>query len=687
MVRPNKPEHRLSIKSPDMEELLLDILAAIRRGQESEGVGGGLQAQPEAPHAEAPAQTQAPQAGPRALDDRELEAIIRRHNEGRGRDGASGPSQKPFAKKQLLPYYQRVKREEPERWRSWGIDETEEQALVQTLRMKPGRTASGVATITVLTKPWPCSGDCLYCPNDVRMPKSYLHKEPACQRAERSFFDPYLQVATRLDTLIDMGHVTDKVELIVLGGTWDDYPGDYQTWFVCGLFAALNDDAATRRRTVEERQGFYRRLGIASEPNEAEAFAAQFQQAVDAGELSYNQAVRKLYGEDEAWRAAAAAQHADDEKLARLQRKNETARHRCVGLVVETRPDAVTPATLRRLRQLGCTKVQMGIQSLDPDILALNSRTATRGDIERAFELLRLFGFKTHVHAMLNLRGSTPDQDIRDYQELVGDPAFKPDEVKLYPCVLVGGTKLERLTTKEGDARTGCGSEAGEGLQWRPYSEKELVEVLSADMAATPPYTRISRMIRDISSDDILAGNKKTNLRETVDARLDAEGVRVEEMRHREVRAQELDPESLALSVVPYQTSVSQEFFLQWTTPENKLAGFLRLSLPKPECVQERAEGLPIGPGEAMIREVHVYGRVAALREGGQNAQHLGLGRSLVRKACAIAAEHGYGAINVISAVGTREYYRRLGFADHGLYLQKTLWQKGEEGGEENSGS
>ena len=646
-----------------MEELLLDILAAIRRGQGS-GNFEDEEARPAAP--------QAPQAGPRPLDEKELEAIIRRHNEGRGKEDASGQSRKPFAKKQLLPYCLRVKQEEPERWRSWGIDEAEEQALVQTLRMKPGRTASGVATITVLTKPWPCSGECLYCPNDVRMPKSYLHKEPACQRAERSFFDPYLQVATRLETLIEMGHVTDKVELIVLGGTWDDYPRDYQTWFVCGLFAALDDDAVTRRRTVEERRGFYRRLGIADAPDAAEAFAAQAQRAVDAGETSYNQAVRKLYGEDEAWRAAAAAQRADDEELARLQRKNETARHRCVGLVVETRPDAVTPASLKRLRQLGCTKVQMGIQSLDPDILALNSRTAARDDIERAFELLRLFGFKTHVHAMVNLLGSSPNQDKRDYRELVENPAFKPDEVKLYPCVLVGGTKLERLAMAAGDT-AGRGNEPEDEASWRPYSEEELIDVLSADVAATPPYTRISRMIRDISSGDILAGNKKTNLRETVDARLDAEGAHVEEMRHREVRAQELDPEKLALSAVPYETSVSQELFLQWTTPENKLAGFLRLSLPKPKCVQARAEELPVGAGEAMIREVHVYGRVAALQEGGQNAQHLGLGRSLVQKACEIAYERGYGAINVISAVGTREYYRRLGFADHGLYLQKTL--------------
>ena len=612
-----------------MEELLLDILEALR--------------------ARGPA--------PQPLETKELAGIIRRHNEGRG---GAGSGLEPFSKKQLLPYYRRVKAEDPARWRSWGIDDDLERALVATLRMKPGRTASGVATITVLTKPWPCSGDCLYCPNDLRMPKSYLHREPACQRAERSCFDPYLQVASRLGTLEGMGHVTDKVELIVLGGTWDDYPRDYQRWFVAELFAALNDGEEERRRRSEERRAFYRSIGVADSPEEAQAFVEKEQRAVDAGVGSYNEAVRRLYGGDAGWSAAAAEQHIDESELARRQRANEGAAHRCVGLVVETRPDAVTPDSLRRARRLGCTKIQMGIQSLDDGVLAQNSRSTGRADVERAFELLRLFGFKTHVHAMLNLRGSSPVRDEADYRELVEDPAFRPDEVKLYPCALVGGTGLSRLVESDAEA-------------WRPYAEEELLDLLAADEAATPAWTRISRMIRDISAEDILAGNKKTNLRERVEARLDAQGAPVEEMRHREVRGREVDPAALQLSDVPYGTTVSREHFLQWTTPDDELAGFLRLSLPKPECVAARADELPVAPGEAMIREVHVYGRVAALDSAGQNAQHLGLGRRLVQEACDIARAEGYAALNVISAVGTREYYRHLGFSDHGLYLQKEL--------------
>ena len=193
--------------------------------------------------------TTAPDPLPDApLDPNRLAQIIRRRNEGRT------ASEQPFAKKRLLPYYLHVKEADPARWGSWNVDEALERRLVQTLRMKPRRTASGVATVTVLTKPWPCAGDCLYCPNDLRMPKSYLADEPACQRAERNWFDPYLQVAARLRALVEMGHVTDKVELIVLGGTWSDYPQDYQAWFVRELFRALNDGDGEAKRAAPPRR-------------------------------------------------------------------------------------------------------------------------------------------------------------------------------------------------------------------------------------------------------------------------------------------------------------------------------------------------------------------------------------------------------------------------------------------------
>ena len=644
----------------------------------------------------------------RAVDDRALVRLT--HAALRHAAAAGAPLDKRrLAKRQLLPYCRRVREEDPARWASWNVDPELERRLFSALRVKPRRTASGVATITVITKPWPCSGDCLFCPNDIRCPKSYLHDEPACERAEQNLYDPYLQVSARLTALTQMGHATDKVELIVLGGTWSDYPRAYQTWFMRELFRALNDGAvagaganpmlrgfpagegegrgdaprASRGADgrdvaaageglgggapaptgalpadippgVAERRAFYERVGLVPGAARSSELAAA-QARIDAGELSYNAAFRQVYAGSAAWRAAAEMQVATMGELEREQRANERARHRVVGLVIETRPDAVTPESLALIRRMGCTKVQMGVQSTDQRVLDANDRGIRVERIERAFELLRAFGFKVHAHAMANLAGATPEADKRDYRRLMEDPAFKPDEVKLYPCALIEGARLCGLF------RTGA---------WRPYTEDELLDVLAADVLATPAFCRISRMIRDFSSNDILAGNKKPNLRQLVEGRLRAEEPAgpVGEIRFREVGTGEVDVEGLKLSEVAYVTSNTRERFLQWVAPDGRIAGFCRLSLPDTAYVREHAGELPVRPGEAMIREVHVYGAAARLGEDGRAAQHLGLGRALVARAREIAAAEGYARVNVISAVGTREYYRSLGFTDAGLY-------------------
>ena len=588
-----------------------------------------------------------------------LDRIIRARNRE-----VAGPV-RYVAKKKLLPFYQEAKEHRPEHWRTWGVSPAEEALLVRTLQVKPRRTASGVATVTVLTKPWPCSSACLYCPNDVRMPKSYLHDEPACQRAERNWFDPYLQVTARLRTLHQMGHVTDKVELIVLGGTWSDYPEAYQIWYMHELFRALNDmgcETAVERES-ETRRKQYRDTGIACERDDLANWAAEAQARVTAGDASYNETVRNLYAcgthvDGNGWVAAAQWQTATFPQLEALQRKNESTEHRCVGLVVETRPDAVTPNRLATLRRLGCTKLQMGIQSLDEHILAANHRGIGVDRMQQAFELARIFGFKTHAHFMPNLLGATPESDAADYRRMVEHPAFKPDEVKLYPCALVDGTGLV--------AHWRDGS-------WRPYTEQELVNLLAEDVLVTPPFTRISRMIRDISAHDIMTGNKKVNLRQLVDLELAKRSEPVQEIRSREIAFGAAANDELSLSEIAYETTNTHEVFLQWVTPDNRIAGFLRLSMPNADYANAHATDLPINAGEAMIREVHVYGRVAGLHQGGENAQHRGLGRMLIERACDIARENGYTAINVISAIGTRGYYRKQGFTDNGLYQQRSL--------------
>lgn len=575
----------------------------------------------------------------RPLDAAWLATLIRRRN----RDVHDVA--RHIGKQQLLAFYRTAKEEDGPLWQSWGVDAAEDRRILRLLKVKPRRTASGVATITVLTLPHPCSGTCIYCPNDIRMPKSYLANEPACQRAERTFFDPYLQVRARLALLESNGHVTDKIELIVLGGTWSDYGIPYQVWFMSELFRALNDGDEEAERGCAARAAFYRSRGLSAEPAVLAEQVRSLQERVDAGSCSYNRAVEELYGTG-AWQEARAAQHAGFEELDELQRANENAPRRVVGLCVETRPDLVDEPSAELLRRLGCTKIQLGIQSLDQEVLDACGRHMDTEQIARAFAILRLFGFKILAHMMVNLVGATPERDKRDYERLVRDPRFLPDEIKLYPCVLVGSAALVRLY---------------EQGTWRPYPEDVLVDVLAADVAATPAFVRISRMIRDISSGDIIAGNKKTNLRQMVDERGRDGASRIVEIRQREIATGNVSADELHLACVPYTTAVSGERFLQWVTDDGTIAAFLRLSLPY------RRE-------TAMIREVHVYGRVTGLgsyEEGG--AQHIGLGRRLVDEACRQAHAAGYRAIRVISSVGTRAYYRKLGFIDDGLYQRRML--------------
>lgn len=632
---------------------------------------------------------------------KELESMLREASKR-----LADPSRR-ISKKELLSFYLAQKSAGTAIWRGWAdadlVDGAVDEAMVKLLRAKPRRTASGVATVTVLTKPWPCAGDCVCCPNDVRMPKSYLSDEPACQRAERCWFDPYLQMTARLRVLADMGHNIDKVEMIVLGGTFSDYPLGYRVWFVEQLFEALNDFGSDEGDSkFSARCRFYEGLGLACDAAALRKEVEPLQRRVDAGEVSYNEAVG-IRNAAPSWREVASIQSCELSRLEEQHRANGGAAHRSVGLCVETRPELITPDHLVHLRELGCTKLQIGVQSLSPEVLSAMGRENDVDAVVRAMALMRLFGFKSHVHMMANLPGSTPDSDKLGYGSLVGDAPFMPDEVKLYPCALVESSHLMGLH--------------GSG-EWRPYTEAELLDVLACDLLATPCHTRVSRMIRDISSKDIVAGNKKTNLRQLVEQlagkRACASGG-IREMRSREISTSDVSPSGLRMDEHRYETTNTDEVFIQHVDADGRLVAFCRLSMPHLQDVRalhaemldgvkrassacgcecadgddgrgehgerdgrdgrgERGErGRPIREGEAMIREVHVYGRVSKLHESKEGSQHLGLGRSLVERACEIAAQRGYGSIAVISAVGTRDYYRKLGFVDGGLYLRRSL--------------
>lgn len=617
-----------------MDELILDILKQLRDGLQG------------------------------ALDTHQLEMLINSHNSGIDSSAHSTEREKLIPKRAILPYFLQVKQNNDELWQSWNVTSELEERFIRSVRMKPRRTASGVATITVITRPHTCSSNCIYCPCDLRMPKSYLANEPACQRAELTFFDPYVQVAARLQALHQMGHSTDKVELIVLGGTWSDYPESYQYWFIKELFRALNEWPNSPSH-IQERLNWYTSFGLQNSEEALSSFVAEQQAAVFDDTATYNQAFHKLYDISQPHQSAWSQMQSTYDELVEQQHVNETAAARVVGLVIETRPDTITPENLRMFRQLGCTKIQIGIQSTRQKILDANQRQMSVAQIKRAFSLIRLYGFKIHSHLMVNLLGATPEADKQDFKTFVTDPGFLPDEIKLYPCALVSGTQLVQKY-REG--------------AWQPYAKDELVDVLVQDVLATPPYVRISRMIRDISATDILVGNKHTNLRQMVEQELAAEDVasHVQEIRFREINQQQVRAAELTLQDFAYTTAVSDEHFLQWVTADNKIAGFCRLSLPHWDKLTSgacdvSADELLVQPGQAMIRELHVYGQALSLGSEGMSAQHQGLGQKLLAKASSIAAEAGYTSLNVISSIGTRAYYRAQGFTDAGLYQQKAL--------------
>ena len=617
-----------------MDELIFDILQQLRDGSQG------------------------------ALDTHQLEMLINSHNSGIDSSTHSTEREKLIPKRAILPYFLQVKQNNDELWQSWNVTPELEERFIRSVRMKPRRTASGVATITVITRPHTCSSNCIYCPCDLRMPKSYLANEPACQRAELTYFDPYVQVAARLQALHQMGHSTDKVELIVLGGTWSDYPESYQYWFIKELFRALNEWPSSPHH-IQERLNWYTSFGLQNSEEALSSFVAEQQAAVFDDTATYNQAFHKLYDTSQPHQNAWSQMQSTYDQLVEQQHSNETAAARVVGLVIETRPDTITPDNLRMFRQLGCTKIQIGIQSTRQEILNVNQRQMSVAQIKRAFSLIRLYGFKIHSHLMVNLLGATPEADKQDFKTFVTDPGFLPDEIKLYPCALVSGTQLVQKY-REG--------------AWRPYAKDELVDVLVQDVLNTPPYVRISRMIRDISATDILVGNKHTNLRQMVEQELTSEDVasRVQEIRFREINQQQVRAAELTLQDFVYTTAVSDEHFLQWVTADNKIAGFCRLSLPHWDkliagACDVTANELLVQPGQAMIRELHVYGQALSLGSEGMSAQHQGLGQKLLAKASSIAAEAGYTSLNVISSIGTRAYYRAQGFSDAGLYQQKAL--------------
>ena len=468
--------------------------------------------------------------------------------------------------------------------------------LENFLKKRPVRSLSGVAVISVLTKPYSCPGDCLYCPKEKGIPKSYLSGEPAVERAKALKFDPYLQVKKRIEMLKKQGHPTDKIELIIIGASFNAYPKKYQEWFIKRCFDAANDKNSKTKKDIK---------------------------------------LKDLY---------------------KAQKINETSDNRIVGISVETRPDLITQKEIKRMRQLGITRIELGVQTLDEKILKKNQRGHGLKEIIMATKLLKDAGFKICYHIMPNLYGSNPKKDLEMFKKLFSDKNFRPDYLKIYPCVVTRGSKLYKLWKEK---------------KYKPYSEKTLINLLIEMKKIVPPYVRIIRVFRDIPSDKIEGGVKISNLREVVKKEMEKRGLKCRCIRCREIKNLPFIPSHLKLVKRSYNASEGKEFFLSFEDVKNdKILAFLRLRLVK-------SNSYPIFPSlknSALIRELHTYGELVEISKKKKTAaQHQNLGKKLVKEAEKIAKKFGYKKIAVIAGVGVRNYWRKLGYKLKETYMIKKI--------------
>ena len=466
--------------------------------------------------------------------------------------------------------------------------------ILRLLTKQSTRSISGITAITILLKPWPCQADCVYCPTEARMPKSYLSGEPGVMRAILNRWDAKKQVKTRVKALQLMGHDTSKNELIILGGTWQNYPKKYREEFVQRMYEGLNDMPA--------------------------------------------------------------------DSLEDAQKQNEKTANRCIGLSLETRPDCVTRDEVRHMRSLGATKIELGVQTVYEEVSDVMKRGHGMQEVYDATKMLRDAGFKIHYHIMPNLPGATLEKDEKMFDILFDHPGLKPDMLKVYPTVVVNHSELKQW--------------AAEGRH-KAYDDLDLIELLTKCVMKVKRYCRIMRLGRDIPAYDISEGNTLTNIREYVDKSLVKKKFIPEEIRAREVGfrtpEQGVDPE---LKVTEYEAADGQEYFIEFYDAQtDALYGFTRLRIPSQHWSGE-SHWMPELEGCALIRELHVYGRVVGVGGDGVvgRSQHRGLGQRLLSKAAQISREkYDIKKLAVISGIGVKDYYKGLGYQEVGLYMIKDL--------------
>lgn len=477
-------------------------------------------------------------------------------------------------------------------------DFTDEQmeTMVSVLRKKSMRTISGVAIVAVMTSPEECPhGLCAPCPGGPRTntPQSYTGYEPAAMRALLNDFDPYLQARSRLDQLKAIGHSIDKIDFIVMGGTFTSRTPYYQDWFVKRCYDALNNE--------------------------------------------------------------------DSKSLEDAKKKNETASSRCIGLTIETRPDWFRFQHADRVLNLGATRVELGIQTVFDDILNKMERGHTVTDSINATRIAKDCGLKVCFHWMPGLPGSDEKRDIESFETIFEDPHFRPDMIKIYPTLTIEGTKLYDMW-KKGD--------------YTPLSTKKASKLIAQIKTMVPEWVRIQRIQRDVPSQYIDAGVDKSNLRQYVNDEMEKQSlecrcIRCREIGHKSLRDKiEIDEENISLNCNYYDASGGEEVFVSLEDEKNDaLIGYLRLR----NIINSHRPELQDNP--CIIRELKVVGRELPIGDKKNQAlQHKGYGKELIDEAERICLEvFDKKDLFVLSGVGVKEYYRKLGFKEDGVYLRKTI--------------
>ena len=485
-------------------------------------------------------------------------------------------------------------------------DLDENKKLSQLLIKRAVRTLSGVSVITVLSKPFVCPGKCIYCPTEPDMPKSYLSNEPAAMRAKLNLFDPIRQMTMRIKALENNGHQVDKLEVLVLGGTWSVYPEEYHNEFIRDLFYAANvfEQKNLRNPSTSLRE---------------------------------------------------------KKSLSEEQKINENTKYKIIGLTLETRPDFINEAEIKQMRNLGCTRVQLGIQHTDNKILNLIQRGHTIEQSIKATRLLKEVGMKIDHHYMPDLPGSTPNKDLEMMKYVFSSQDLQPDQIKIYPCIVNEFAELNKWL---------------EDGKYKPYSKTELLKLLLEIKKITPPYVRINRLIRDIPEESILAGNKITNLRQKLQQELKKQGHSCQCIRCREVRNEDVDVNKIELIIRKYKASQGTEWFLSFENhDQTKIYAFLRLRIND----EVNKNIFPELKNASLVRELHVYGKmIPVTNDKDKNktifkTQHLGLGKRLMAQAEEITSKQKLNKIAVISGIGVRGYYKKLGYELEGTYMTKVL--------------